>query len=69
VTFKEVQRVLIGWLSPVGKEDFEELERCNHPSLYGHKRKGGYYILIGALSLVNHCCGATAVFGTPTTPG
>ncbi len=62
ISFKEARDALFGWLSPISGDDFRDLELANHPSLLAH------YILIGALSLVNHSCASTVAFGKPQTP-
>jgi hypothetical protein len=64
VTFGEIQRSLVGWLSPISTEDYEVLNKLHYPSMF-HSKDGHHYIFIGPLSLVNHRCSAQVAFGDP----
>lgn len=66
ISFDEARSSLLGWLSPIFADDYERLIHAKHPSLFGSPTSGDCYILIGALSLVNHSCVAKVAFGKPT---
>ena len=63
VLFSEMRDALYGWLVPVDESDFAGLELSNHPSLFTWKTKR--FILVGALSLLNHHCSATVGYESP----
>jgi hypothetical protein len=63
VSFAEMRDALSGWLVPVNKSDFAGLELSNHPSLFTWKTNR--FVLIGALSLLNHHCHASVGYGSP----
>ncbi len=63
VSFDEVRAELLGWLSPIFADDCDKLKAAKHPSLF--EFGGECYVLIGALSLVNHDCAALVGFGEP----
>jgi hypothetical protein len=63
VSFAEMHDALSGWLVPVNESDFAGLELSNHPSLFTWKNKR--FVLVGALSLLNHHCDASVGYESP----
>lgn len=64
ITFTEAREALVGWLAPISQEDYDQLNRASHPSLYqlGSSR---FFVLIGPTSIINHDCKALVGFSRP----
>lgn len=64
ITFAEACEALVGWLAPISEEDYDQLNRASHPSLYQVGRER-FFVLIGPISIANHDCHARAGFSRP----
>jgi hypothetical protein len=68
VVFHSPKDALSGWLVPVNESDFAGLELSNHPSLFTWKNfnhQNKRFVLVGALSLLNHHCNASVGYESP----
>lgn len=63
VSFRQLQKVLFGWLCPISADDYEQLHAAGHPSLFQRGRRR--YVLIGPLCCANHACNSLCGFAAP----